>query len=120
MLLIAAAIAIGYRAVTTTRYFVHNYQLRGQEAQLRVELRQLDQDRAQLTAVRDYLNSEAYVEQVARTTLGLVRPGDTLVIVTPADTVPPPTPGPAGETTPGEPWWKELFVPPTPRPTPRP
>jgi cell division protein FtsB len=118
VLLVVATIAIGYLAITTTRYLVHNYQLRGQESQMRVQLHQLDQDHAQLIAVRDYLKSDEYVEQVARDVLGLVHPGEMLVVVSQAATVATATPSADGETTPGEPWWKELFLQPTPAPTP--
>ena len=119
VLLCVAAIAIGYLAITTTRYFVHNYQLRGQESQMRVELQQLDHDHAQLIAVRDYLKSDEYIQQVARRS----RPGasrETLVVVSQADTVPTATPPRAGETTPGEPWWKSCSStrPRHPRPNP--
>ncbi len=118
VLLVVATIAIGYLAITTTRYLVHNYQLRGQESQMRVQLHQLDQDHAQLIAVRDYLKSDEYVEQVARDVLGLVHPGETLVVVSQANTVATATAAPDGATTPGKPWWKELFLQGAGTPTP--
>ena len=67
----------------------------------------------------DFSSADEYVEYVARSTLGLVRPGETLVIVSsnaPAPlTAATPTPGAAAPATP-EPWWKVLFVDPVPAP----
>jgi cell division protein FtsL len=109
----AALIAIVYLAFTTGSYVVHYYQLRNEERELRQEIVDLDTERQQLTSVRDYLESDEYVEEVARRTLGLVRPGETLVIVSGTDPVATPTPeasAEAPEPAPEE-WWKVLFVP---------
>ena len=117
VLICVAVLAIGYFGFSTVRYVFHNYQLNKQEAQVRSDIRQLDQDHAELVAARDYLQSDQYVEQVARRTLGLVHPGETLVLVSPAADVPPASPTPAA-ATPGEPWWKQLYFDPVPTPTP--
>jgi cell division protein FtsB len=116
----AAALAITYLGFTTTRYVVHEYNLRQEQASLHREIAQLDRDHEQLVAVRDYLKSDEYIEDVARRTLGLVRPGETLVVVsssapTPARPAPAATPGPVH--TPAAEWWKDLFVQPA-QPTP--
>jgi cell division protein FtsB len=119
-----AVLAIGYLAYTTSRYVIHNYQLHQDEAQIRRDIAQLDSDHAQLVAVRDYLKSDEYVEDVARRILGLVRPGETLVVVSGAplhgesSTAAGTTPGPLGQHTPGAEWWKDLFTKPQPTPTP--
>jgi cell division protein FtsB len=118
-----ALIAAAYLAFTTGSYVVHYYQLRGEERALKREIADLNTEHRQLTAVRDYLESDEYVEDVARRTLGLVRPGETLVIVSGMDPPPTPTPEvPAATVMPGdEDWWKSLFVPnepTTPTPTP--
>jgi cell division protein FtsB len=106
-----ALIAIVYLGFTTGTYVVHYYQLRHEERDLRAEIAQLDVEQQQLTSVRDYLRSDEYVEQVARQTLGLVRPGETLVIVSGTDPEPTPTPeGPLATPVPGDDdWWKALF-----------
>jgi cell division protein FtsB len=116
-----AAVALVSLLLTTGRYVVHGYQVRGQERDLRLQIEQLDQDRAQLEAVRDYLKSDEYLEYVARRTLGLVKPGETLVIVSPGDDVPAAEASPVASAA-GEPWWKSLFapVPPSPTATPAP
>lgn len=120
----AAVLAITYLGFTTTRYVVHEYNLRQEQASLHREIAQLDRDHEQLVAVRDYLKSDEYVEDVARRTLGLVRPGETLVVV--SSSAPSPaapeatgTPAPVGAAhTPAAEWWKDLFVQPAAAPTP--
>ncbi len=49
----AAALAITYLGFTTTRYVVHEYSLRQEQATLHREIAQLDRDHEKLGAVRD-------------------------------------------------------------------
>jgi hypothetical protein len=58
-----------------------------------------------LEALKEYLNSEEYIETVAREQLGLVREGETGFVA--ISTVPVPTPG-AGQAPP-ELWWDVLI-----------
>jgi hypothetical protein len=106
----------GFLALSIVRNAVRNYQLHQEERALRLELEELAADREQLTAVRDYVESDEYIEDVARRVLGLVRPGETLVIV--SGTEPEATPTPGDVTAPARSWWEELFVAPAPAPTP--
>ena len=101
-----AALAFAYLSFTTSRYVIHNYQLHQQQSQVRSKIAQLNKDHEQLVAVRDYLKSDEYIQHVARRVLGLVNPGETLVIV--SGTAPPPA-TPVPQQTPGSEWWKELF-----------
>lgn len=104
----AALLAITYLGFSTARYILHDRDLRQQESQLRGDIVQLDRDQQELIAVRDYLKTDEYVEEMARRVLGLVRPGETLVIVSsdaPATAVPTVSPGRAPAD-----WWKQLFV----------
>jgi len=105
----AVALIAVYFAYTTARNVVQNYQLSQQEQQVRAGIAQLDQDQRQLAAVRDYLKSDEYVEDVARRTLGLVKPGETLVIVSGTSPTPEPTATPGMRATAEPAWWKRLF-----------
>ncbi len=107
LLLVPAILIAGYLAFTSGRYVVHNYQLNGDEQRLRAEIRELDRDREQLGAIHDYLESDEYVEDVARRVLGLVRPGETLVVVSGAEATPGDT---QAAVTPGARWWENLFT----------
>lgn len=114
-LFLAGVLAVaGLLAFTTGRNMLRNYELGQEEAKLRRELEQLKREHEQLSGIREYLRSDEYVEDVARRTLGLVKPGETLVIVSApegeaASPVPQPTPGVA--------WWKSLFSIAEPTPT---
>ena len=65
-LLLAAALSIGYLTFTTLHYVVHNYQVHHDETSVRADIAQLDREHGQLVALRDYLKSDEYVEEVAR------------------------------------------------------
>ena len=91
-----ALLALTYFGFGAWRYVAHNYRLSSDEAEIRSDIAELDEQRAQLVAVRDYLKSDEYIEYVARRMFGLVRPGETLVVVSstaadaaPTATVPP-------------------------------
>jgi cell division protein FtsB len=122
LLLAAAVLAIGYFVATTARNVYQNYQLGQEETQVRRDIAQLDRDHQQLVDVRDYLKSDEYIEYTARRTLGLVLPGETLVVVSSSQSaaaIAAATPEPPRAST-GE-WWKDLFAPaiaPAPTPTP--
>ena len=114
----AALLAAMYFGYSTYYYVAHNYQLADEEASVQRDIAELDQRHTQLTAVRDYLKSDEYVEYVARNTLGLVRPGETLVIVSSSAPLVPATTPVVGPVRATRPWWQELFVRPEAAPTP--
>ncbi len=116
LIVAGALLIVGFLALSTGRNVVHHYQLRQDERDLRAELRQLDADAEDLAAVRQYLESDEYIEDVARRVIGLVRPGETLVIVAGSEPVATPT----LVTSLGQPWWKTLFIAPVAAPTPEP
>lgn len=105
----------GYFAFTTGSYVIHNYQAGQDERALRADIARLDREHDELIAVRDYLESDEYIEYQARRTLGLVRHDQTLVIVSGATPAAAPVaPGGAGAAaeatpTPGGAWWHRLF-----------
>jgi len=120
LLICSALAAIGYLAFTSGSKFLNDYHLRADKAELQREIDELDSEEQQLSAVRDYLQSDEYIEDVARRILGLVRPGETLVVVSSSA----PSPEPAATTQPARSdareWWQELFVAPPPIATPQP
>ena len=110
-LLLAAALSIGYLTFTTLHYVVHNYQVHHDETSVRADIAQLDREHGQLVALRDYLKSDEYVEEVARRILGLVRPGETLVVVSASGGGPAMSSTAQPARTPGDAWWKEFVAP---------
>lgn len=104
----AAIIAAVFLGLSIARNAVRNYQLHEDERALHAEVRQLDADHEQLSAVRDYLESDEYIEDVARRVLGLVRPGETLVIVAGAQDTAIAAPEPTRAASAA--WWRDLFM----------
>jgi cell division protein FtsB len=115
LILGVAALAITYLGFTTARYVGRNIQVNRDEQRLEREIAQLDRDHDRLVAVRDYLMSDEYIIEIARRVLGLVRPGETLVVVS-SSAPPTPIPTPGVEPTPPGEWWKALFIDPAATP----
>lgn len=99
------AVAVVYFLITGAVNTVRSHQLRQEEGQLRSDIQRLESRYQRLQALKDYLNSDEYIEAVAREQLGLVREGETGFVV--ISTVPTPTPAP-GEAQP-ELWWDLLI-----------
>jgi cell division protein FtsB len=109
IILIAAAVVVGYLSFTTVATALKSHGLAQDEQSVRRELAVLDRQHDELAAVREYLSSDEYIEGVARRTLGLVKPGETRVIVSSPDAdteQPSAAPTPAAGT-----WWESLFGP---------
>ena len=62
---------------------------------------QLEAEKAYLQAVKDYVSSDAYVEQEARRRLGYIRDGEVPFVVI--------SPAPQPQTETDGPWWQRLF-----------
>jgi cell division protein FtsB len=107
IVLIAAAVVIGYLLFNTATTALKSHSLANDEQSVRVDIAQLQNQQQQLTAIREYLSSDEYIESVARRTLGLVKPGETRVLVSSPDA----EPTPATEKPQGETWWEGLFGP---------
>jgi cell division protein FtsB len=110
LVVLAAAFVVGYLLFRAGGIGLQSYQLAGEEQQVRQEIADLQRQHEELVALREYLRSDEYIESVARRILGLVKPGETLTIVS----------GPQGEQAgvpaeesnrPNRPWWEELFEP---------
>jgi cell division protein FtsB len=88
-----------YSALQTA---THTYRLRELERSLESDVFALREQRAELQGLSEYLRSDEYIEGVARTQFGLVRPGEVAVIVN--------SPlGPEPVIEPGQRWWQTLF-----------
>ncbi len=105
MLALTAVIA-GYFLVTGATTALQSRQLSEREDRLQAEISDLQQRYERLEVLRQYLGSNEYIEAVAREELGLVRQGETSIVVIP--TVASPTPGP-GEGDDGDLWWEALI-----------
>jgi cell division protein FtsB len=103
ILLVAIVIVTGYFLVSVGSNVLRSYQLQQEEDSLEAEIRDLEQDKQQLSAIRDYLRTDEYVEFMARRVFGLVKPGEKLVVV---DAPMPDSPDiePSLLT-----WWQRLF-----------
>jgi cell division protein FtsB len=89
-----------YSAVQTA---AQTYRLHEQRRELTYEVDELRRQHAELQGLREYLSSDEYLEAVARTQFGLVRPGETAVLVD-GPTKPRP------ERTADQRWWEALFA----------
>lgn len=78
--LLAAAFAL-YMAVSYATGFWHIWRLEREIARVRAELQRLEAENAALQAQLSYMQSDEYIEKVAREELGLVMPGETAVVV---------------------------------------
>jgi cell division protein FtsB len=110
--LLLASVAVGYTLFSAVSDALLSRELNRDEGALKGEITTLDRQQQELEAIRDYLTTSDYIEGVARRVLGLVRPGETLVVVSPGTAA---TPTPAAEEGPGEaasrPWWERLYKP---------
>jgi cell division protein FtsB len=110
LVLLAVGLVVGYLVFRAGGSGLQSYRLEGQEQQMRREIAELQRQHEELVALREYLRSDEYVEGIARRVLGLVKPGETLVIVSG-----PEGSGAGGEAQqsdrPGQPWWEALFGP---------
>ncbi|RME40789.1 MAG: septum formation initiator family protein, partial [Caldilineae bacterium] len=71
------------------------YRIHREEKRLAAELEQLQQEHAALEERRAYVQSDAYVEEVARNELKWSRPGETVIVVLATPQAAPPTARPA-------------------------
>jgi cell division protein FtsB len=104
VLLVAILIAVGYLLFSAGNNLVHSYRLASDETRARNEVERLRQQQEQLIQIREYLRTDEYVEFMARRVFGLVKPGESLVIV---DAPEPDEEQGAPDLT----WWQRLFGP---------
>ena len=100
LVLLCLAVA-GYGMYTAAVGWYRNNQLRESGAEAQANVRELEQTKAYLEAVKAYVASDAYVEQQARRQLGFGREGEVVFVVT----SPPIDQDPKQSGA----WWERLF-----------
>ncbi|MBI1886681.1 MAG: septum formation initiator family protein [Chloroflexi bacterium] len=110
IILIVTAIAVGYFIVTGALQAIRSHRLAENERQLQSDIQGLQGRYERLQALHEYLDTDEYIETMARTQLGLVREGETSIIA--LSTVPSPTPKPDGNGREdgGPPLWWEILI----------
>lgn len=103
ILLIATLIAV-YFIVGAALNGVRSHQLSQEEDRLQSDIDDLNARYERLTALKDYLNSDEYIESVAREQLGLVRKGETGFVAISTQPTPSPAPGEQSAL-----WWDVLI-----------
>jgi cell division protein DivIC len=83
---------------------VRSHQLNQQESRLQSEIDDLETRYERLSALEQYLNSDEYIEAVAREQLGLVKRGETAFIAISTQPSATPAPGEAPDL-----WWESLI-----------
>jgi cell division protein FtsB len=111
IIIVLAAVAVGYFVFSAVGGALLSHKLTQDEQQLRDQIDQLSRQQKDLEGLRDYLQTNDYVEGVARRVLGLVRPGETLFIVGSNAPTPVPATPPSNPHATPEPWWERLFGP---------
>ena len=106
---ILAALAVGYFVFVAVGDTLLSQRLNRDEARLQREISDLERDEQRLLAIQSYLATDEYIERVARRVLGLVRPGETLVIV--SSSVQPTPAATPSESAEAVPWWEAIYGP---------
>jgi cell division protein DivIC len=105
IILLVTSLVVAYFLVTAALGAVRSYQLHQREGRLHGEIQELQVRYERLEALREYLNSDEYVEAAAREQLGLVRNGETGIIAIASQ----PSPTPAPDAPRPELWWDVLI-----------
>lgn len=114
-------ILAGYFMVGFTKVALVGHELRQTKAQLQAEVAELEDSVATLEAQKQYVQSDAYVEEEARKGLKMSQPGDEVIVPlfkeegTPSQASAPPPPSQSSSTpdpteAPWQAWWNLFFV----------
>ena len=103
VVLAVAALFLGLFLYSAAQTAAQTYRLHEQRRVLLHDVAELRRQRAELQGLREYLGSDEYLEAVARSRFGLVRPGETAVTVDGPTRAQP-------ERTAGQRWWEALFA----------
>lgn len=103
MVLAVASLLVGLFLYAGAQTAAQTYRLHDERRALTHEVDELRVRRAELIGLREYIASDEYVEAMARAQFGLVRPGETAVLVDAPGAAQP-------ERRPGQRWWEALFA----------
>lgn len=101
------ALLIVYLLFTAVGDVLRSQRLNRSEDNVREEIVELQRQHKELEELRDYVRTDEYIERVARQVLGLVKPGETLVVVSSSAT-PQPTPEDESRFQ-DRPWWEAIY-----------
>lgn len=101
LLFAVCALVAVYFVYTALVGAFRTHQLSSDREEAKAEVLTLEQKKTHLEAVRNYVASDAYVEQEARRRLGFIRPGEVAFVVLSPSLESPDRP--RGE------WWERLF-----------
>jgi cell division protein FtsL len=105
IIFLLTVVIVAYFLVTGAFNAIRSHNLRQEQGRLQADIEGLQGRYQRLQALKEYLNSDEYIESVAREQLGLVRQGETGFVA--ISTVPSPTPAP-DEADRGL-WWDVLI-----------
>jgi cell division protein FtsB len=103
VLVVAALFVVAYFGLLIASNALIQQRVAQDEAALRREIGALQRREARLQALRDYMHTDAFIEAAAREN-GLVRPGETAVVILGADDT-------GAHLQPGDPWWYRYLHP---------
>lgn len=109
IVILGAMLVVGYLLFDAAKDTLLSQQLNDEEQQIQRDISNLQRQETELVAIRDYLKTDEYIEGVARHVLGLVRPGESLVIVS-SSAQPTPTPASVPKNDVRR-WWERLYRP---------
>ena len=104
LILLAAAGMVVYFLASGATNLVRSLQLTQEESNLEAEIDDLEARYERLVALEAYLESDEYIEAIAREQLGLVKPGETAFIAISTQPSPVPEEGSATDL-----WWEILI-----------
>ncbi len=105
VIVIGTTVIAVYFLTTGAVNTIRTHQLREREQRLQQDIGDLQKRYDRLQALKDYLNSDEYIESVAREELGLVKKGEEGIVVISSAPAPTPAPGDAEPSL----WWDVLI-----------
>jgi cell division protein DivIC len=99
-------VIVGYFLVTGATTALQSRSLAERENRLQAEIGDLQRRYDRLGALQQYLDSDEYIEAVAREQLGLVKEGETSIVVIPGPDADPPD---EDEQDDADLWWETLI-----------